>query len=644
MNMKENERLDTLLNRTSHNIITTSSSYKVRSDNNQTSHRHKRIIIDDIANGTERFCVPVVNEIDDTQPPEFVYTTRVVDNHGILKSATAAYPLACFCKDQCDLDCACNSEVYNSHGWAREDMLDGPFLECGSDCHCSMQCGNRVAQKGSKYRVEIFRTNDSRGWGVRALSKIPAGAFLGEYTGELLHDAEANRRIDSYLFETTVGENTYTVDARLFGNFTRFINHSCEPNSKVCMVVWDWHNDQLNHICVFASRTIARGEEITISYGDHWWRTKIYEHSCLCKEKLCRFNESVRATILRSNGGENSVGDTASEDNYSEDSGQSFWFALFVLAIQLVDGEVGGESPELANEKRLREVYIPLCEAETSRSMYCSLVKTASVILCLFQLFSYGTCALPGGDCVEPCINDMQRSLEETPMLKHEHLGQLSFTQLIGASQDKHVTERSFTAICEAYINVDRCLEQCEKTSENSGRIRQTYAGIRFICVEHRKEFFDSLPCLAQHEATAMEQCRNQINESLVASNRFSMTVMRKEHHNLRNHFETLCRKLGDMIECVEPITRRGCGEQAALMMLRFITVGFSSFEQLYSQLGISDQLPSSCRSLLSLKSRRIATDRRVNHVQRFSEYSVSSSHKISMIILGCLMLIVTSN
>ncbi|KHJ92079.1 hypothetical protein OESDEN_08039 [Oesophagostomum dentatum] len=117
-----------------------------------------------------------------------------------------------------------------------------------------------------------------------------------------------------------------------------------------------------------------------------------------------------------------------------------------------------------------------------------------------------------------------------------------------------------------------------------------------------------------------MQECRREINESLVASNRFSVTVMRKEQHNLRNHFEALCKKLGAMIECVEPVTRGGCGDKAAVMMLRFITVGFSSFEQLYSQLGISDQLPASCKSLLSLR-RRIPEPRVRTTNTRHSEY-----------------------
>ncbi|KAK6033351.1 hypothetical protein OSTOST_00450 [Ostertagia ostertagi] len=166
--------------------------------------------------------------------------------------------------------------------------------------------------------------------------------------------------------------------------------------------------------------------------------------------------------------------------------------------------------------------------------------------------------ALPGGDCIEPCVREMQSSLEQTPMLQSEQLGQLSFSQLAGHSHDRQHTQDAFSQICsfcedaflwldlkavmaiqlkvqpkegvvgahgtevgaapsrwcsryrgpasQAYASsrrhwwpsfgkplktsrkVDACLELCEKTSESSSRVRQTYAGIRFICVDHEKE------------------------------------------------------------------------------------------------------------------------------------------------------------
>ncbi|KAM3719075.1 Isoleucine--tRNA ligase [Dirofilaria immitis] len=193
------------------------------------------------------------------------------------------------------------------------------------------------------------------------------------------------------------------------------------------------------------------------------------------------------------------------------------------------------------------------------------------------------------GDCVEPCINEMQLIMESMPFSRSDHQGQLSWTQLLQASKNRRVTENSFHSICEAYKRVDRCLEECEKTSEHSANIRQTYAGLRFICVEQKEEFFNNLPCLAQYEyryePVAMSRCQNEINQSLVGSNSFSAAVINREQHNIQNRLETLCKDLANMIKCIEPVTRNGCGEDAAKMMLKFITVGFTSFEQLYNHL-----------------------------------------------------------
>ncbi|CAD6194427.1 unnamed protein product [Caenorhabditis auriculariae] len=253
---------------------------------------------------------------------------------------------------------------------------------------------------------------------------------------------------------------------------------------------------------------------------------------------------------------------------------------------------------------------------------------SANLLLFFLAVLKPAGGSFPGGDCIEPCIAEMQQT---------EQMGQLSLSALIGASSDKDVTEKSFQDICQAYGRVDLCLHGCEKVSQHSASIRKTYAGIRFICVEHRD-------ALTRHEKVALERCRPEINASLSASNRFSVTVLKKEHHNLRSHFETLCKKLGSMIDCVEPVTRIGCGDQAARMMLRFITVGFSSFEQLYSQLGISDQLPAACKSLLSLQRRTALSHERSHFVVPHpkSEYSVYGSNQSSRLSIFFLFLILT--
>ncbi|VDM47149.1 unnamed protein product [Toxocara canis] len=82
--------------------------------------------------------------------------------------------------------------------------------------------------------------------------------------------------------------------------------------------------------------------------------------------------------------------------------------------------------------------------------------------------------------------------------------------------------------------------------------------------------------CNYRYEPIAMSQCKHEINQSLVGSNLFSEAVVNREQYNIRTRFGSLCRDLGHMIKCIEPVTRSGCGEDAARMMLKFITVGFA--------------------------------------------------------------------
>ena len=75
-----------------------------------------------------------------------------------------------------------------------------------------------------------------RGWGVRAVDAIPNGAFVTKYAGEVVSLIEADKRPMTYLFDLSAhldssdNEFTYVVDASQYGNITRFINHSCDPN------------------------------------------------------------------------------------------------------------------------------------------------------------------------------------------------------------------------------------------------------------------------------------------------------------------------------------------------------------------------------------------------------------------------------
>ncbi|KAL3687699.1 hypothetical protein R1sor_014008 [Riccia sorocarpa] len=80
----------------------------------------------------------------------------------------------------------------------------------------------------------IFFTHDGKGWGLRTLEQLPAGAFVCECVGEILTNMEQEKRNNNAKADPTV-THTYgarrkealCLDATFFGNAARFINHRC---------------------------------------------------------------------------------------------------------------------------------------------------------------------------------------------------------------------------------------------------------------------------------------------------------------------------------------------------------------------------------------------------------------------------------
>lgn len=144
-------------------------------------------------------------------------------------------------------------------------------------------------------------TGEKKGWGVRSASQttIKRGQPLGIYAGEMIDFKEAaergkiyDRAGRTYLFDIgflSIGQNRLpkshypemiissggsfeainVVDAFGYGNFTRFLNHSCLPNVEIHSV----HSDEAEHtrsLIVFcAGADINYGDEMFISYYGH---------------------------------------------------------------------------------------------------------------------------------------------------------------------------------------------------------------------------------------------------------------------------------------------------------------------------------------------------------------------------------------
>jgi len=153
-------------------------------------------------------------------------------------------------------------------------------IECNEKCSCSRRrCPNRVAQRPRDVPIEVFRTPD-RGWGVRATVDLVRGKVVGIFTGEIITREQAHKYTGdrkSYIFDLDVheasddGENAegkFSVDAYKYGNWSRFINHSCEPNMSVFPVIWD-SIPEFNqpHLAFVATRAIPASTELTIDYA-----------------------------------------------------------------------------------------------------------------------------------------------------------------------------------------------------------------------------------------------------------------------------------------------------------------------------------------------------------------------------------------
>uniref|UniRef100_A0A8C7QSH2 Euchromatic histone-lysine N-methyltransferase 1b n=1 Tax=Oncorhynchus mykiss TaxID=8022 RepID=A0A8C7QSH2_ONCMY len=230
------------------------------------SSKGEEVLNRDIARGYERVPVPCVNSVDSEPCPDnykYVPDNCVTSPMNIDKNIT--HLQYCVCKDNCSSSsCMCGQLSlrcwYDKNGRLLPEFYreEPPLIfECNHACSCWRTCKNRVVQNGLRVRLQLFRTS-RMGWGVRTLQEIPQGTFVCEYVGEIISDAEADvRENDSYLFnlDSKVGD-VYCIDARFYGNISRFINHMCEPNLFSCRVFTAHQDLRFPHIAFFACETI----------------------------------------------------------------------------------------------------------------------------------------------------------------------------------------------------------------------------------------------------------------------------------------------------------------------------------------------------------------------------------------------------
>ncbi|KRY68103.1 Histone-lysine N-methyltransferase SUV39H1 [Trichinella pseudospiralis] len=246
----------------------------------------------------------VENKVDLTLPPnEFKFVTQSVSEVSVPMLETV--PIGCSCKN-CLLEWGSCCPSHTSIGQFAYDRYRRlrigncqPIFECGLLCKCDVSCVNRVVQNGRQYKVCIFRTKNN-GWGVKAAEFIPQNSYVMEYVGEIITDAEAERRGaiyddlgETYLFDLDYLETTkFSIDAKFYGNEARF----CEPNMRVHNVWINNYHLSMPRLAFFTIKDVGPGEELTLNYYMHndipSNSKEVAQHMkiipCLCGSKNCK--------------------------------------------------------------------------------------------------------------------------------------------------------------------------------------------------------------------------------------------------------------------------------------------------------------------------------------------------------------------
>uniref|UniRef100_A0A915F0M9 [histone H3]-lysine(4) N-trimethyltransferase n=1 Tax=Echinococcus canadensis TaxID=519352 RepID=A0A915F0M9_9CEST len=133
----------------------------------------------------------------------------------------------------------------------------------------------------------IFAKSPIHHWGLIALEPIAAEEMVIEYVGHVIRKGVAELREkryeqrgigSSYLFRI---DDEFVIDATMYGNNARFINHSCQPNCYAKVITVEGRKK----IVIYSKRDIQVMEEITYDYKFPYEDEKI---PCLCGAPQCR--------------------------------------------------------------------------------------------------------------------------------------------------------------------------------------------------------------------------------------------------------------------------------------------------------------------------------------------------------------------
>ncbi|XP_022169547.1 histone-lysine N-methyltransferase SUV39H2-like [Myzus persicae] len=243
--------------------------------------------------------IKVENNMDLEEPPNsFVYIPNCTTEAKIIVPGNP--PSGCLCKKACQSSTDYCNKISHAYDMYKKLIVfsDCPIFECNKECKCMSSCINRVVQHGSNVKVCIYKSRFP-GWALKSYETIEKGQFVGIYAGEIITVKEYNQRLQNssssidYTWEIDFNDtNNFkcVVDSTHYGNFTRFINHSCEANLSMHTVWIDCLGSYFPQLALFAKRNIFAGEQLTIDYFIRRSKDSLKESGikCQCEMKNCK--------------------------------------------------------------------------------------------------------------------------------------------------------------------------------------------------------------------------------------------------------------------------------------------------------------------------------------------------------------------
>ncbi|KAL0923783.1 hypothetical protein M5K25_007856 [Dendrobium thyrsiflorum] len=193
--------------------------------------------------------------------------------------------------------CSCATSVSQSAVCDRDCLCGMLLSSCSKSCKCGESCINKPFQYRPMKKMKLVKT-EKCGSGLVTDEDMRQGDFVIEYVGEVIDDKTCEERLwkmkhcgetNFYLCEIN---RDMVIDATYKGNKSRFINHSCQPNTEM----QKWTIDGETRIGIFATRDIEKGEELTYDYQFVQFGA---DQNCYCGAKGCRQKLGNRPSKLK---------------------------------------------------------------------------------------------------------------------------------------------------------------------------------------------------------------------------------------------------------------------------------------------------------------------------------------------------------